>query len=67
LLRAHLARGVLALHDDGHRIECDLTAFAILDLALSEPSLVLLAALLETFAVTTGAARTPSGLVLAGR
>ncbi|CAN5804411.1 hypothetical protein BH23ACT8_BH23ACT8_01820 [soil metagenome] len=67
LLRARLARSVLALHDDGHRIECDLTAFAILDLALSEQSLVLLAALLETFAVTTGAARTPSGLVLASR
>jgi hypothetical protein len=64
-VRARLARAVLALHDDDHRIECDVTAYAILDLADNDRSALLLAALVHTFAVTTGAARTPAGLLLA--
>lgn len=67
LLRAHLARGVLALHDDGHRVDCDLAGLAIVDLARSEQSVVLLACLIQTVAVATGAAPTPTGLVLASR
>jgi hypothetical protein len=66
LLRAHLARGVLALHDDD-RIASDQTAVAILDLARSDPSFAVLGSVIHTFAVATGAARTPSGLVLASR
>lgn len=65
--RAHLARGVLALHDHGHRIDCDLTALAIVDLARSERSIVVLASLVHTLAVAAGAGRTPGGLVLASR
>lgn len=67
LLRAHLARSVLALHDDDHRIDCELTAAALIDLARNDPSFVLLGSLAHTFAVATGAARTPGGLVLASR
>ncbi len=66
-LRAHLARAALALHDDDHRIDCDVTAYAIIDLADNDPSYLLFAALVQTFAVTAGAARTPAGLVLASR
>jgi hypothetical protein len=66
-MRAHLARTVLALHDDDHRIDCDVTAYAILDLAENEPPALLLAALVQTFAVATGAARTPAGLLMASQ
>lgn len=65
--RAHLARAVLALHDDGHRVDCDVAAYAILDLAENDRSVLLSAALVQTVAVTAGAARTPSGLLVAGR
>jgi hypothetical protein len=66
-MRAHLARAVLALHDNNHRIDCDVTAYAILDLADNDRSALLFSALVQTFAVTSGAARTPSGLLLASR
>ncbi|MGH3666481.1 MAG: hypothetical protein ACRDU8_10420, partial [Egibacteraceae bacterium] len=66
-LREQLARAVLAMHDDDHRIDCDVTAYAMLDLADNDPPALLFAALVQTFAVTTGAARTPSGLLLASR
>lgn len=63
--RAHLARAVLALHDDDHRIDCDTTAYAVLDLAENDPPVLLVAALVETIAVSTGVARTPAGLLVA--
>lgn len=66
-LRADLARAVLALHDDDHRVDCDVTAYAIIDLAANDPSYLLFSALVRTFAVTAGGARTPSGLLLASR
>lgn len=66
-MRAHLARAVLALHDDDHHIDCDVTAYAILDLAENKPPALLFAALVQTFAVTAGTARTPAGLLLASR
>jgi hypothetical protein len=66
-LRARLALAVLALHDNDHRIDCDVTAYAIIDLADNDRSVLLVAALVHAFAVTSGAARTPAGLVLATR
>jgi hypothetical protein len=63
--RQHLARSVLTLHDDGHRIECDTTALAIVDLAISHRPGLLFAALYQALAVTAGATPTPSGLLLA--
>ena len=63
--RASLARAVLALHDDGHRVDCDVTAYAILDLAEDDPPILLAAALIQTVAVTSGATRTPAGLLVA--
>lgn len=66
LLRAHLGRGVVALHDDGHRIPCDVAAYALVDLADEPASSLVAAALVRTLAVTSGVAPTPSGLVLAG-
>jgi hypothetical protein len=65
--RASLARAVLALHDDGHRVECDTTAYAILDLAENNPPILLATTLLQTVAVTSGATRTPAGLLVAAR
>lgn len=65
--RAHLARAVLTLHDEGHRLDCDVTAYAICDLAENDPPVLLSAALAHTVAVTAGAARTPAGLLVASR
>lgn len=66
LLRAHLGRGVVALHDDGHHIPCDVAAYALVDLADEPASSLVAAALVRTLAVTSGVTPTPSGLVLAG-
>lgn len=65
--RAHLGRAVLALHDDGHRIDCEVAAYAVLDLAHNDPPVLLAAALVETVAVNAGTARTPAGLLVATR
>ena len=65
-LRADLARAVIALHDDGHRVDCAVTAYAVIDLADNRPSALLTAALIEALAVSSGAVPTPAGLVLAG-
>lgn len=65
--RERLARAVLALHDDHHRIDCDTTAYAIIDLATSERSTLLFGALYEALAVSSGASTTPSGLLVAAR
>lgn len=65
--REHLARAVLAVHDDGHRISCELTAAAILDLADEDGSVLLYAGLYRALMIATGEGTTPSGLVVAGR
>ncbi|MBW3578992.1 MAG: SEC-C domain-containing protein [Actinobacteria bacterium] len=67
LERQRLARAVLALHDDGHRIDCDTAAAAIIDLAADDHSLLLLRAMIEALSVDTGTARTPAGLLVAAR
>lgn len=64
VVRERLARAVLALHDDGHRVGCEVTALALYDLAHSEPSVLLTCALLWTLMVRAGVARTPSGLLV---
>ena len=64
LLRAGLARAVLALRDDG-RVAPKVAAVAIVDLCVQHSALVK-AALVQAVAVSVGAARTPSGLVLVG-
>lgn len=65
--RQHLARAVLALHDDDHQIGCATTALAILDLATSDRSAVIFSALCHALAVSAGAQPTPSGLLVATR
>jgi SEC-C motif len=64
LVRAGLARAVLALRDAG-RITDEVAAAALLDLDSDADALVR-AALVAALAVDCGAARTPAGLVLAG-
>jgi hypothetical protein len=64
LVRADLARAVLALREAG-RVAEEVAAAALLDLDSDADALVR-EALLAALAVDCGAARTPSGLVLAG-
>lgn len=64
LVRAELARAVIALREVG-RITEEVAAAALLDLD-SEADALVRAALVGALAVDCGAARTPSGLVLAG-
>lgn len=63
-VRADLARAVIALRESG-RITDVVAAVALLDLDSGADAL-LRASLLAALAVDCGAARTPSGLVLAG-
>lgn len=63
LVRAELARAVIALREAG-RVAHDVAAAALLDLD-SEADALVREALLAALAVDCGAARTPSGLVLA--
>jgi hypothetical protein len=63
-VRADLARAVIALREAG-RITDEVAAAALLDLD-SDADALLRGALLTALAVDCGAARTPSGLVLAG-
>lgn len=63
LVRAELARAVLALRDAG-RIAEDVAAAALLDLDSAEA--LVREALLAALAVGGGVARTPSGLILVG-
>jgi hypothetical protein len=65
--REALARAVIALHDDGHRIPCDLAAAAILDLADEPESRLVVSALYHALALTVGEGTTPSGLVIGSR
>lgn len=62
LVRADLARAVVALRDAG-RVRKEVAAAALLDLDSDADALVR-AALLAALAVDSGAVRTPSGLVL---
>ncbi len=64
LVRADLARAVLALREAG-RVNEEVAAAALLDLDSDADALVR-EALVAALAVDCGAARTPSGLVLAG-
>ena len=63
--RAELARAVRALADDDG-IDPRVAAVAIADLTTS-PSALLRSSLLETLAVSVGAARTPAGLLVVSR
>ena len=66
--REHLARAVLALHDHDHRIPCELTAAAIIDLAdHDQGSALLFSALYHALTITTGDTATPSGLIIASQ
>jgi hypothetical protein len=64
LVRADLARAVLALREAG-RVSEEVAAAALLDLDSDADALVR-EALVAALAVDCGAARTPSGLVLVG-
>lgn len=64
LVRADLARAVLALRDEG-RVADDVAAAALLDLD-SEADALVREALIASLAVDCGASRTPSGLLLVG-
>lgn len=63
-VRAELARAVLALREAG-RVSEEVAAAALLDLD-SEADAMVREALIAALAVDCGAARTPSGLALAG-
>jgi SEC-C motif len=64
LVRADLARAVLALREAG-RVSEEVAAAALLDLD-SDADALLREALVAALAVDCGAARTPSGLVMVG-
>jgi hypothetical protein len=64
VVRADLARAVLAMREAG-RVTEEVAAAALLDLDSDADALVR-EALVAALAVDCGAARTPSGLVLAG-
>ncbi len=64
IARAQLARAVAALRDEG-RIPPDVAAAAVLDLD-GVGDVMIREALVTALAVDSGAARTPSGLILAG-
>ncbi|MDP9420812.1 MAG: hypothetical protein M3P53_11830 [Actinomycetota bacterium] len=64
VVRAELARAVIALREAG-RVTDEVAAAALLDLDSDADALVR-EALVAALAVDCGAARTPSGLVLAG-
>lgn len=61
--RAHLAHAVLALRDAG-RVEPDLAAAAVADLASGSPQLVT-ASIVDAVLLEAGATPTPAGLLLA--
>lgn len=65
LVRAHLARAVLAARDAG-RIGRDVTAMALVNLASRSLAFVS-SSLLEAAAVAFGAVETPSGILVARR
>jgi SEC-C motif-containing protein len=64
VVRAELARAVIALREAG-RVTDEVAAVALLDLD-SDADALMREALVAALAVDCGAARTPSGLVLAG-
>jgi hypothetical protein len=64
MVRADLARAVLALRESG-RVSEEVAAAALLDLD-SEAEALVREALVAALAVQCGAARTPSGLLLVG-
>jgi SEC-C motif len=64
VVRAELARAVIALREAG-RVTDEVAAAALLDLD-SDADALMREALVAALAVDCGAARTPSGLVLAG-
>jgi len=66
VLRLSLARAVLGCRDAG-RVDARVAAAAVLDLAKASSSRLLRASLIEALAVGAGAARTPSGLLVAAR
>jgi len=61
--RASLARSVLALREAGE-LEEALAAVAIIDLADQSESALVCASLIRSVSVASGAASTPSGLVV---
>lgn len=65
--RHRLARAVLDLHDHGHHIDCDTTAYAILDLAKHDDTspALMFGAIYHALALQAGTQPTPSGLILA--
>lgn len=63
--RVQLAQAVASLRDAG-RVDTRVAAVAVVDLS-AERSWLLEASLAQALAVSVGAARTPSGLVLVGR
>lgn len=65
--RQRLAQAVLTLHDHGHHLECDTTALAIIELAVSERSGLVFSALYHALAVAAGNHTTPAGLHVATR
>ena len=65
LVRAALARGVIALRERGS-IPAELAAMALIDLRV-DPSSFLQASLIRSVAMLAGVTSTPSGLVLATR
>lgn len=68
LERQRLARAILALHDVGHHVDCDTTAYAICELADPEVTPALLfGGLFHALTLTTGGHTTPAGLLVAAR
>jgi hypothetical protein len=68
LERERLTRAIIALHDNGHHIDCETTAYAICELA--DPDItpaLLFGGLLQALALTTGDHTTPAGLLVAAR
>lgn len=65
LRRAALARAVLSLRDT-RRINARVAAIAVIDLETS-PSALFQSSVVQALAVSVGAARTPSGLLVASR
>ncbi|MGH9178080.1 MAG: SEC-C metal-binding domain-containing protein [Acidimicrobiales bacterium] len=64
--RAHLARAVIRLRDDGE-IDAKVAACTLVDLSAPSLRAFISAAVLCATAVATGQLRTPSGLVVASR
>ncbi len=64
ILRSQLTEAVLTMRDTG-RVAAEVAAVAVVDLSRQDSALVK-ASLAQALAVSVGAARTPSGLVLVG-